>query len=104
MSEGGRTELAQQLRKLGVTTVTAEYNGSGDDGQIEAPEFGSVAVPSVMVTDVENLFYELLEDLYAGWENNEGGFGQFIWSLQEDRINLVHNWWTESYDTEQQVL
>jgi uncharacterized protein DUF6878 len=104
VSNETRAELAQQLRKLGIEMVTAEYNGSGDGGQIETPEFGSVKVPSVMVTDVENFFYELLEDLYSGWDNNEGAFGQFEWNVKDDRINLVHNMRTESYDTEKQYL
>ena len=104
MSTEARAELVRQLRKLGVEMVTAEYNGDGDSGQIETPDFGSEKVPSGVVTDVEYLFYEVLEDLYAGWENNEGGFGQFEWNVKDDRISLVHNTRTESYDTEVQHL
>ncbi len=99
-----RSELLQQLRHLGIETVTAEYNGSGDDGQIETLEFGAVEVPRDVVTAVEDLFYELLEQLYSGWEDNEGAFGQFIWNVGNDRVNLVHNMRTESYETEERNL
>jgi hypothetical protein len=99
-----RTELLQELQELGVESVTAEYNGSGDEGQIETPEFGPVEVPHDLVMAVEDLFYELLGQLYGGWENNEGAFGQFKWSMGSDRVNLVHNMRTESYDTEERNL
>lgn len=32
-----RTELCKRLRKHRVETVTAEYDGSGDSGQLEIP-------------------------------------------------------------------
>jgi hypothetical protein len=61
MSMAARPELVDQLQKLGVETVTAEYNGEGDSGQIETPDFGSVEVSDAMVTAVEYLFYDVLE-------------------------------------------
>jgi hypothetical protein len=99
-----RGELADKLRKLGVETVTAEYNGHGDDGQIETPEFGSSIVPHETASAVEYLFYELLEELYSGWENNEGGFGTFSWDVKADKIDLVHNTCFESHETEERTL
>jgi hypothetical protein len=103
-TESTRSELLQQLRELGVESVTAEYNGSRDEGQIETPEFGPTEVPDDVVTAAEHLFYELLERLYGGWEDNEGAFGHFRWDVGNDRVNLVHNTWTESYETEEQNL
>ncbi len=103
MSNGsGRRELYQKLRKLGVKTVTAQYDGCGDSGQIEDPEFGPVEVPPALVRAVHDLFYDLLEAHYAGWEINEGSFGQFEWDLGADSIALEHS--TRTYETEEQVL
>ncbi len=100
----GRRELVQQLQRLGVETVTAEYDGSGDSGQIDVPEFGAVKVPDALATAVQDLFYDVLGDLYAGWEVNEGSFGEFEWDVKQNRINLVHNARIESCETEEQVL
>jgi hypothetical protein len=99
-----RAELLQQLRELGVESVTAEYDGSGDSGQIENPEFGPVEVPTALTTAVQDLFYDLLGELYGGWEINEGSFGQFIWNVREDNINLVYNGRIETYSTEERRL
>lgn len=99
-----RSELLEQLRELGVETVTAEYDGSGDEGQIGTPEGGSVSLPHELAMAVEELFYGVLEELYAGWENNEGGFGQFVWNVQADKIHLAHSTRFESYDTEERDL
>jgi len=106
MSEekSSRTELLKQLQELGVESVAAEYSGSGDEGQVETPEFGPVDVPHDVVTAVESLFYEVLEELYGNWEDNAGAFGQFIWNVGNDRLDLVHNTRTESYETEEQNL
>jgi hypothetical protein len=99
-----RPELLQQLRELSVETVTAEYNGQGDDGQIDSLEFGSVAVPDGVTEAVEGLFYEVLEGLYSGWEDNEGSCGQFVWNVGEDKIHLVHSTRFDSYETEERDL
>jgi hypothetical protein len=103
-AKGTRAELLQHLQKLGVETVTAEYNGSGDEGQIETPEFEPVEVPHDVVMAVENLFYGILGELYGGWEINEGSFGQIVWDVREDRINLVYNGRIESVHTEVRTL
>ena len=97
-----RAELLQQLRQLGVETVTAEYSGFGDSGQIDDPEFESIEAPPAVAKAVQDLFYDFLEELYAGWEINEGSFGNFIWNVSVDRINLAHTTMTES--TEEQNL
>lgn len=105
MSNGStRGELCHQLRQRAVETVTAQYDGSGDSGQIEDPDFGSVEVPQGLSTAVHNLFYDLLEEHYGGWEINEGSFGQFVWNVKGDEITLEHNTRTESYETEERVL
>ncbi len=97
-----RSEVLEKLRQLGVQTVMAPYDGCGDSGQIETPDFGSVEVPGALVTAVQDLFYDFLEEFYGGWEINEGSFGTFEWDLKADRINLEHS--TRTYDTEEREL
>jgi hypothetical protein len=100
--KSSRAELRQQLQRLGVETVTANYDGCGDSGQIEEPEFGVNNVPPTVVMGVQNLFYDLLESHYAGWEINEGSFGMFEWGVRADCISLTHSMRTEV--TEEQIL
>jgi uncharacterized protein DUF6878 len=98
MSTDTRDALAKKLQELGVQKVTAAYDGSGDSGQVEEPEFGSIKVPQPTVSAVQDLFYDLLEDEYGGWEINEGSYGQFEWNVSDDRINLQHNIRSEEYE------
>jgi hypothetical protein len=104
MSMATRTELAQKLRELGVDVVTAEYNGSGDDGQIDDPQFGSAEIPKDLIEDTILFFYDVLEEQFGGWEDDDGGFGTFRWDLKVDRIDLVHNTRFESHETEERTL
>ena len=99
-----RAELRTQLQQLGVETITAEYDGEGDEGQVGDPNFGSVEVSDNLKNAVFDLFYDLLEDHYAGWEDNEGSFGEFAWNVMADTIQLVHNTRSVEFETEEQTL
>ena len=99
-----RATLCAQLRKLRVQTVTAEYDGEGDSGQVEDPDFGSVVVSEELKNATIDLFYEVLEAYYAGWEINEGSFGEFVWNVIGDTIQLVHNERFESVETKERIL
>ena len=90
-----RSKLVQELKQQGVESVTAAYDGSGDNGQIDDPEFGGVEVSDDLDIHVQDLFYDLLEAVDVGWQDNEGSFGQFMWNVQEDRITLRHTTRTE---------
>jgi hypothetical protein len=99
-----RPDIAEALRKLGVETVTAPYDGYGDSGQIEDPEFGGAAVPNDVQRAVTDLFYDVLEERFSGWETNEGSFGRFVWDVPADRITLEFNARVETVETEELVL
>lgn len=85
-----RAEVLEQLRELGVERVTAEYDGCGDSGQVDDPHFGSEKASGVLAAAVQELFYEVLEELHGGWELNEGSYGLFTWDVGTDGINLLH--------------
>jgi len=104
MRASTRAEVRNQLRQLGVEVATARYDGSGDEGWVEAPGFGLIEVPPDLRTTVEDLFYELLEENYGGWENNEGAFGEFVWDVKSDRIDVVHNSRFEAWNSEARAL
>jgi len=99
-----RGELLKKLRRLRVEAVTAAYDGSGDSGQIDDPDFGFREVPRDVVLAAQDLFYDVLADHYGGWEINEGSFGEFAWDVRADRITLVYNGRIESVHTEERTL
>lgn len=93
------------------------FDGYGDSGQIEAvtatgahgeialPELGiTFAEPGDITSDdpvdrkqvplseaIEKLCYDLLRSTHAGWENNDGAFGDFTFDVAARTISLDHN-------------
>jgi hypothetical protein len=98
-----------------VTRVTAEFDGEGDSGQLNdiAAYSGEtrVTLPLTSITlhqarlntngltthtatlknAVETLSYDYLEQEYAGWENNDGAYGEFIFDVAAREIHLEMN-------------
>jgi hypothetical protein len=115
-----RQLVCQKLINVGITNVDADYDGYGDDGQLEQLRFskGDAEIergtidnhrlprkpkkegyhyPDDLTEDVglyeavEDIFYDYLELKFAGWENNEGAFGKFVWELATDKLRLDHS-------------
>lgn len=100
-----------------VITLVVTFDGYGDSGQIESvtatgadgeivlPEIGiSYASPGDLNSDdpvnrkqvslapaIETLCYDLLRSTHAGWENNDGAFGDFTFDVAARTISLDHN-------------
>jgi hypothetical protein len=103
------------LAAAGITSVTVEFDGEGDSGQIESviacagearvelPKtpitFQDVSWNSDTVTDrteplpeaIETLCYDYLEQEHGGWENNDGAFGTFTFDVAARTIELEFN-------------
>jgi hypothetical protein len=98
------------LSALSITRVTVTFDGEGDSGQIEdvvyyrgespcqAPKV-SVAFRDVSWRDtrplekplnaaIESLCYDYLSQEHGGWENDDGAYGEFTFSVAEQRIEL----------------
>lgn len=114
---GNQSAIFDALASADVVTLIVEFDGYGDSGQIEAitatgpdgemalPEFGiSYASPGdltsgdpvnrrqVPLSDaIETLCYYLLRCTHAGWENNDGAFGDFTFDVAARTISLDHN-------------
>jgi hypothetical protein len=69
-------ELQQRLTQLGVTAITAHFDGFGDSGQIDqmTVEPDSVTLDPGLSDALDDF---LVEQLPGGWEINEGSFGDF---------------------------
>lgn len=103
------------LAAANITTVTAEFDGEGDSGGItsigavkgdENVGFPVLKVPYQAVEwmgetlqpaehtleeAIEHLCYQYLEQTHGGWEDNEGAYGTFIFTVAGRRIELEFN-------------
>ncbi|MEJ1967064.1 MAG: DUF6878 family protein [Rhizomicrobium sp.] len=110
-----KTALFDALAAAGVTSVLVRFDGSGDSGQIEEIDSvagdvprdlpaGTIAIASphwgdteaqpieMSIRDaVEKMSYDFLELKHAGWENNEGAYGEFTFTVAERSIVLDYN-------------
>jgi hypothetical protein len=90
---------AEQLKVAGVARVDIYYDGCGDSGQIEDVRYFDEqrkwikSPPRLTITEdaLRELFYDLLETRHAGWENNDGAFGEFEWDLIADTLKHSHS-------------
>ena len=103
------------LAAAGITHVFVEFDGCGDSGQIESAcarvndtpiDFPTATVnlhttswnqaelgrkETSLAEAVENLCYGCLEQTHAGWENNDGAYGDFTFDVAERKITLDFN-------------
>jgi hypothetical protein len=110
-----KAALFEALAAAGITLVVVSFDGYGDSGQIENVEVkaGDTVVPmpegtieiaeamwdqpepnhtSLSIADaIERLVYDLLNDTHGGWENNDGGYGDFTFDVAERTITLEYN-------------
>ena len=101
------TELLALLRSRGIAVVRAHYDGCGDSGQLERCTcFAADNLPADHPLTEEGLqriddhFYDLLECRHGGWENNDGGYGDFTWTVASDEFTHDHNdYYTEVDNT-----
>ncbi len=118
--------LFEALARAGIQSVTISFDGYGDSGQMEAPvafdsdaqeralppstivvksvdfDAGKLSEKTITVREyIETLAYDLLEGVHEGWENNDGAYGEFQFSLAEQSISLeYHERYTETRDFE----
>lgn len=100
------------LSKTGITHVRVQFDGEGDQGQMDrasAQADGSaVEFPTIMLTlqiaqfgraeltvremnlqeAVEQLCYDCLEQKHRRWEDNEGSFGEFVFDVTARTVTL----------------
>ncbi len=123
-----KAALFNALAEAGVTSVDVTFDGYGDSGQIESVAVKvndkDVALPAISVEiahaewgspdivrlthslndAVEELAYDFLRQAHAGWENNEGAFGNFHFDVAERTITLNYNERIETSEYSQHVF
>ena len=115
LSEGNKRAVFAALAAANITQVQVEFDGEGDSGQIESviafrgDERADLPVTTVNVRNVSwgdaepvptqstlgaaigTLCYDYLEETHGGWENNEGGFGEFHLDVARRTVELEFN-------------
>ena len=87
-----RAALIAQLRALGISEITAEYEGYGDSGNVEdvTVQPADVKLLEPLATEVGDFAWSLAYHHHPGFENNEGGYGTLTWDITGDSITLDH--------------
>lgn len=85
-----RSELLTQLREAGIILVDCDYSGYGDDGQINdiTPTGGELSKD--LKDRLEDFFWDITQDHYEGFHNNDGGCGTITWQIANDNMTLEH--------------
>ena len=116
-----KAALFDALAAAAVTRVVVSFNGYGDSGQVENIEATAGGVPVALpggeieiltlpwawgesepvaepdrstltvAGAIEQLAYDFLEETHAGWEINEGAFGEFTFDVALRTITLDYN-------------
>jgi len=111
-SQSNKTAVFDALAAANITQVLVEFDGVGDSGQVETVTAFrgkvQIAFPSTTIAlqqaswgstelrcieeklsqAIETLCYDYLEETHDGWENNDGAFGEFSFSVEEREIEL----------------
>jgi hypothetical protein len=111
-TESNKAALFDALVAAGITTVVVTFDGEGDSGQIEDVRAyvadAEVTLPSAEVPwhvapwnasepeltktaldeAVRDLCWDYLSGEHGGWENNDGGFGEFTLNVAGREVDL----------------
>ena len=123
-----KTALFDVLASARIDTVEVTFNGYANEGQIDGTvadgEGGDTNLQSIQVEiarvkwgnqiitrqtlavkdAIEKLVYDLLEQTYSGWENNQGAYGDFLFDVGERTITLNFNERIETSEYTQHVF
>ena len=114
-NELNKNVVFDALVALGITSVTVEFDGYSDSGQIEEitaqASGGDTELPSTSLTTftpeettcdvdavettlrdaIEALCYDYLNQEHSGWENSDGAYGEFRFDVGARSIHLEFN-------------
>lgn len=87
-----RAVLHAFLQSKGVTRVDAQYDAYGDSGNVEDITFTPVIVmiETAQEDALRDFIWSMAYALHPGFENNDGGDGEVVWEIDEDKIQIEH--------------
>jgi hypothetical protein len=130
-TQHNKAAVVDALTAASITTLTAEFDGYGDSGQIESitaqagdsvVELPKTAITIRVVTNVrrgdhdetiekveqqplaeaiEVLCYDYLEERHGGWEINDGSFGRFEFDVTSRIVTLEFTQRSSDFSSEE---
>lgn len=100
-----KNSIIPKLTELGVTKLTVNYSGSGDEGSVDdidvEPE--GVAIPSELEKQISDLADEFLYAVHGTWEDGDGGTGTIVIDPVAGTIVNEHGWYftDATYETKE---
>ncbi len=97
--------IIPKLTQLGVTRLTVNYSGSGDEGSIDGvdvePE--GLALPDELEEQISDLADEFLYSEHGSWGDGDGGTGTIVIDPVEGKIINEHGWYSTevNYETKE---
>lgn len=106
-----KAHLLAILKANNIKDVVVSYDGEGDSGQIQdyqatdtsgnpidLARHGPLTQPndtpsqfSSLCNLIEEFCWDVLDAFHAGFENNDGGFGEFAFDVECGTVELSHN-------------
>lgn len=97
--------IVPKLNELGVTKLTVNYSGSGDEGSIDGIEVepDGLAIPDELERQISGLADEFLYSEHGSWGDDDGATGTIVIDPVESKIVNEHGWYfTEvNYETKE---
>ena len=113
---GNKAMMFAALAAAGIHTVVVEFDGSGDQGQVgsiaaftagntgtDLPD-ARIAVREVVFEEpsvsfsmqsprqmIEGMAYDFLGQTHGGWEDGDGAYGEFTFTVADQTIALDFN-------------
>lgn len=87
--------IIPKLVELGVSKLTINYSGSGDEGAVDglAVEPEVLVIPPELETEISDLAEELLDAEHGSWEDGDGGTGTIVIDAVAGKIVNEHGWY-----------
>jgi hypothetical protein len=87
-----RAVLHALLQSKGVTRIDAQYDAYGDSGNVKDITFTPVTVmiETAQEEALRDFIWSMAYALHPGFENNDGGDGEVVWEIDEDKIQIEH--------------
>ena len=100
-----KNSIIPKLTGLGVTKLTVNYGGSGDEGSIDGidvePE--GLALPRQLEEQISDLADEFLYSEHGSWGDGDGATGTIVVDPMEGKIINEHSWYVTdvNYETKE---
>jgi hypothetical protein len=100
-----KNAIIPKLTELGMTKLTVNYSGAGDEGLIDGidvePE--GLALPDELEKQISDLADEFLYSEHGSWGDGDGATGTIVIDSVEGKIINEHGWYVTdvNYETKE---